>query len=93
MTYVDQYAVATNDEFRNRIRMAIIDAAKDIYTEDPGTSGHDLRARLAKDIIHSADAWVVPFSFAVAEADQTGSATDAELKTSVASVWNAVAGI
>ena len=93
MAYSDQYTVAMDNAFRVRVRMAIIDAAKDVYTEDPGTVGHEIRADLAKEVLRFNDMWISAFAFAIAEEGSTGSATDAEIKTAVSSVWNAIAGV
>jgi hypothetical protein len=95
MTYVDQAALAINAEFMSRVRMAMLDAATDIYSESTATTHHAQRGDLAVNVVRDPARWSAAFVELIC-ADSTSLTTgssDADIKTAISSVWNVIAGI
>lgn len=89
-------ALIGDQQFRLRVSLAAVEAAVDISSEDPQTAGHTERKALALKVLESPVSGSVNFVFAVATNDTisaAGSATDGDIAFSVASVWNALAGV
>lgn len=94
MAYVDQAALAGNAEFVGRVRMAMLDAATDIYSEEPATDYHAQRGDLAVQVARDPNRWQAPFvELICSDSALTTSSTDSDIKTAVASVWNVMAGV
>lgn len=51
MALIDNYNIAVNANFRNRIAAAVAKAAFDVLNEDPGTTYHAERLVWAKDTL------------------------------------------
>ena len=90
MTYATTYATSIDAAFTSRVFMAIRDAARDVINEDPGTANHANRVLLAKLVVRDTPGWVETFSSRLAELGSTTATSDADLKTAVASVWDAM---
>lgn len=95
MAYSDDYNLAVNETWRQRVVIALKSAAIDVAGE-AGTAGtiktkrHDLAVRVLND----SDALYSLFRFAVvADGAVTLASTDAQIKTRISAVWNDHAGV
>lgn len=94
---IDQYKIANNTTMIQRVSQAAQKSARDIITEDPGTTNHAERLKLAIDVIKNIGEWQTVFSTYVA-ANATvqsagGAATDSDLQyvCSTEFPWTSVA--
>lgn len=108
MALIDQYNLAQNVLFQNRVRQSLATTSAAVYNETQTTAGHGKRAALAQTILNNPTAYVVPFAVYVAGdttvATQAGTVTsanadtqqalvtDAAINNAVSAIWNAVAG-
>lgn len=96
MAYSDNYAAALNIAFQQRVQGSMIAAAISISAEATSTADHGNRVALARQVMQSPQSWVQSFSFAVAvnlAVTSVSAVTDAQIDTSVAAIWNAMAGV
>ena len=94
MGYAAMYVVASDPQFRERVRMAVIDVAKDVYNENPAVVGHVARRRFASEVARFSERWVESFSFVIAGVYALQvDATDPAIKAAVLGVFDAVAGV
>lgn len=79
--------------FVQRVAMAMAKAAADIATEATTTANHANRVALSRSVLGNPGQWSGPFAHALAAQglDQNGS-TDAQISSSIASLWNGFAG-
>ena len=94
MAYRDQWNLATDDNFKRRVEIAMCNAAIAIQGESTGTVNHTNRANYAKLVLNSPEAYMPLFSMAVCAYDAAlgaGSA-DSAIQNDVNAVWNALAG-
>ncbi|GAA3957762.1 hypothetical protein GCM10023085_45340 [Actinomadura viridis] len=97
MAFADQAALAEDPAFRNRVRMAIVTAAKDIMGEAPdgmsdATAGK--RQALAYDVLTGSAMFVDRFTWAVAANPAvTGESPDDAIQFTVNSSWDDLAGV
>lgn len=95
MSYIDNYAVAQSTAFQGRVAGAMASAAIAISSEATSAANHTNRVTLAKSVLAGQANWVPQFAIAVAintAATSASGPTDAQIDTSVSSVWNAMAG-
>lgn len=95
-TLLEAAALARYDPFRDRVLVAVVQAARDVSSE--ATSDNPdidrLRQALAVKVINQPEQYAERFAWAViANPAITLAATDSDLQYTVNSVWNAVAGI
>lgn len=96
MTYLEDYASASDNDFIKRTAIAVLKAAQAIRNEDPETPYHLPRVRLAVNAANGADGVAKSFTrllVIAADPKVTQASTDAEIDTGVSQVWNTVAGI
>lgn len=98
MAYIDQAALALNPQFRERVRIAIVAAARDIQGEDKGSMSDERFAKrqsLAAGALEDGGASEVEaFSWAVAASPAiTDASTDSDIQFTINSVWDDVAQI
>jgi hypothetical protein len=95
MPYSADITLATTQAFVNQVQMAMIKAAINVSTEARSTHNNiDFkRETLAKEILNNYSVWVTPFVYACVETGLTGTPTDAQVDTAVATVWNGIAGV
>lgn len=94
MTYLTQYETANDPDFLKRVTMALLDAASNVSTEDPGTAGHAIRAAYATLVANNpgSSAGAVSEAICAFNAALGAASTDGEIKTSIAAIWNMMAG-
>jgi len=92
--FLEQWDVPTDDGFRRRVEVAICAAAIAIQSENPATGNHANRAAYAKLVLNAPDSYTPLFARAIAANDSTltPASADAQIRTAVDSVWNALAG-
>lgn len=96
MAYSDNMAAALNPVFQQRVECSIISAALAISSEATGVVNHQNRVALAKLVLNTPQQYVQPFAMTVAvnvPVTSVTAVTDAQIDTSVSSIWNAVAGV
>lgn len=97
----EKHEVATTQGFRDRVQIAMIQAANDILNEDPATEGHAVRVSLANSVIQDPKIRIDAFSLSVAlndaiadaETKTAGSSPDADIVARIAALWNSYAGL
>lgn len=90
MAFVDQMATAASPAWQARVRASMVKAAIALKA-DPNA----LKKALSNRVMNDPDGYVVRFSNAVAvntSADTSTSVSDAAIDTSVAGIWDAIAG-
>jgi hypothetical protein len=97
MAFVDQYALATDATFSQRVQVAMMTAAVQVSAEALGADEtvYDKRQQLAVRVLQSGGASTLQwFIWAViTNAVVTDASTDSDLQFTVDSVWDAVAGV
>lgn len=98
MAYVDQYALAKDVTFNQRVQVAMMTAAVQIAAEAKGGATgtlFDKRQQLATLVLQSGGnatlqwfVWAVVTNGAV-----TGASLDSDIQFTVNSMWNAIAGV
>jgi hypothetical protein len=91
MAYRTDYDKAFGGEgdLGQRVALSVVAAALAIYSENPATEGHALRAALATKVLNDPAGYGARFLYVAAIGALK---TDAGIDTSVASAWNAMAG-
>lgn len=96
MSLIDQAHLALDGVFRDRVRVAMIQAAESVQAESTGTANDTNRSNYAKSILNNPDAYVSAFSSAVAadpnNAGITSASSDSDIQFTVNAVFNALAG-
>lgn len=95
MSYAADLTLATTGSFQNQVEMSMVKAAVAIANEARTTHNaiDQKREDLASRVLNSPSSFVTAFSFACVETGLTGTPTDAQVDTAVASVWNGIAGV
>ena len=97
MAFVDQYALATDTTFGQRVQVAMMTAAVQVAAETEGADEtvYDKRQQLATKVLQSGGVATLQWFIwaVVANPVITGASTDSDLQFTVNSVWNAVAGV
>jgi hypothetical protein len=99
---VDQYTLANDSTFQQRVEQSMLEAAVSISSEADSTAFHRERIALASKAILDPSQYALLFSKAVATNDAVAAAagsppvqasvTDAQINTAISSVWDALAG-
>jgi hypothetical protein len=90
MAYIDQAATAASPGFQARVLVSMVKAAIAL-----DTSTNPLAKALSNRVMNDPVGYLLRFSYAVAfnlAADTSTSVTDAQIDTSVAGIWPAIAG-
>jgi CYTH domain-containing protein len=86
-------ALSRDESFRERVRAAVLVAARDIGTESGGSEYHEKRRELAAGVAFDVDVYLPGFAGLVAcNSEVTAASSDNDVQFTVNSVWNAVAG-
>jgi hypothetical protein len=93
MSLATQYAAANDVTFQNLIQAAIVQSAIAITSELASVANHPNRVKLATNVLLNPSAYVSDFAQAVASQAVDKTATDAIILTTVAAVFNAIAGV
>ena len=94
MAYKDQWNLASDDEFKRRVQIAMCFAALAIQAEPAATPNHTNRSTYAKLVLNSPESYMPLFALAICAADPalTPASPDALIQTNVNAVWDALAG-
>lgn len=90
-TYYELWELAVQEDLRNRLQIALVDAAIAIYAEAPTTANHANRIALALQVVNSPESYARRMVWAIVKLATTDS--DADLKAAILVVWNAFAGM
>lgn len=97
MALSDDYTLANDATFRQKLRIAICSIALDVAGESPTSQNvvDEKRSALATAVLKDgAEAAVEAFSYpAVASGALTGQSTDQEIKNRLSAIWNDLAGV
>lgn len=96
VAYVDQYALAVDAVFRQKVQVAVTIAARDVQGEPIGsrTATHQAkRQQLARSIILSPTQYTERFAWMVAANPSVNPAVDSDIQFTVNSVFDDVAGV
>jgi hypothetical protein len=96
MAFSDQVMLARDGVFRDRVRMAIVTAAKDVMGEAKAVADqvYGKRQALAFQVLRSSESWLDCFAWGVASNPTiTGTSTDADIQFTVNSLINDMAGV
>ena len=86
-----QSALAADQNFQKRLSSLLLSEAIVVAGEDASTPSHQQRRQLAQQIITNPVAAETSYNFE-AGAIET-SATDAEIRSQISSIWNILAGV
>jgi len=96
MAFTDDYALAIQDIFRNKVKVCIVKVAHAVVDEFTGAMNArnvELRRKLAVRILNNPDEYVERFSFsAVSDGLLAGGYGDAELQARIESGFSDIAG-
>ena len=98
MSYQTDATVAEDVTFVRCVRQAVVEAAINISSEDPGTTNHAARRELAAKVLAAPNGWAEVFAVGVATNPNIGTGTsdpvddDGALGFVVASIWDAYTG-
>lgn len=97
MSLVQQYSVATDETFRQRVQVAMVIAARDIQGEAIGAvsvAHYQKRQQLARSIILGPLGYVERFAWlCAANPGLIGTPTDSDIQFTVNTVWDDAAGV
>lgn len=97
MAYLDDYTLAIDGTFRNRVAIAVVEAVRTVVTEDPATTNHAARLAWAFKAIGNPDLMANKMVWGVvtnATVRSNGLAsTDAQIQTAVNQLINGFADI
>lgn len=100
MTYTQQMAIVVDTTFRARVKQAVIKAAHAIVGEDTSSYSAAKAAKrhdLGVTILRGNDVVISSFIFSIAsqvgDEDDQADISDGTLDTTVASVWDDIAGV
>lgn len=96
MAYADDYVLSQDSTFQNRIRMSMIKIALTVAATPPTTDAviDGKRNVLADAVLNDPTAHIQRFTLAaIEEGALTSQSSDANLDTSIAAVWSAIAGV
>jgi hypothetical protein len=93
----DQYALANDAAFQQRVRVAVMTAAVNVMTEEPGSHPvvNDKRAVYATKVVSDGcSSELVPYCYAVVtNAVIVSGSSDSDIQFQVNAVFNAMAGV
>lgn len=104
MSYLDIGRATQDLTFKIRLQVAVYTAATNVINEDPSVDNHDLRVRLATEIIAGSATRLQQFTWLVASNPEISGtvqsssgqvqvlASDEDIQAAVDGNWNSVAG-
>lgn len=96
MAYSADFALATTTTFLNQVLMSSVNAAVAIANSARTTDNNvdQKRANLASRVLNNPTSFNSAFAYAAVRAGNlTGTPTDAQVDTAIASCWNGMAGV
>lgn len=94
MGFSEQHALATDEEFIKRVKMAMVKSAIYIANEDTATAGHAQRAQYAQAALANPESAARNMAYGVASnAVISAESSDSDIEFTINSVWNAYAGV
>jgi hypothetical protein len=96
VAYVDQAALADDETFRGRVRVAMVTAAINVMGEAKETDDqiYGKRQALAYQVLTNSGSYVDQFSWSVAaNVAITASSIDSDIQFTVNSLWDDLSGV
>lgn len=97
MAFEDQAALAVDETFRLRVRVAVVTAAKDVMGEAKGSLTDTVFAKrqsFAYTVISNSAGYLDRFVWGVvSNAAITGASSDGDIQFTVNSLWDDLAGV
>jgi hypothetical protein len=97
MSLLDSNALANNEQFRARVKVAMVNAAEDISSQEIDSTYqkyHDKRSQHATSILNGPAYWVDSYSYAcVAKGLLTEASPDGDIQFTVNAVYDSMAGV
>ena len=94
MAFMDQIALSTDQNFKNRCLIAMVVAAQNVSSELNTTANHANRAVLSKAILSNPDTYLAAFALGIAaNVAITVASLDQDLQFSANSIFNGIAGV
>lgn len=94
MAYVNQYALALDSVFQQKVFVAMVTAAIAVQAEIPATANHTNRSNYAKLVLNNPAFYVVSFSQSVVcNVAITGASIDSDIQFAVNANFSALAGM
>lgn len=93
------YEVGNDGVFQGRVQALACKVALAVYAENPATTGHAARARLAVAILNDPVRFTYRVTMAcvaqwtAASYASPGAVPDADIETALSAAWNALAGV
>lgn len=97
MSFATQAALAIDETFRLKVRVAMVTAAKDVMGEAKGSLSDTVFAKrqtFAYQVISNSAGYLDRFAWAVvSNAAITGASTDGDIQFTVNSLWDDLSGV
>lgn len=93
MAFTNQYSLALDSVFQQRILVAMDTAATNVQAEATSTPNHTNRADYATKVLNAPRLYLEPFCFAVVtNVAITAASLDSDIQFAVNSLWSAMSG-
>jgi len=92
MNYMQQYSLATQPGYIQKVQMALVAAAIEITGQPAATHPQQQRAALGQAVLHNPEAYARLFAFGVAAAGLTEAAADDKFVARVQAIWDCYSG-
>lgn len=93
-TYLEQYALLSNQTLFEKTHQAVVKVALDIAAEAASAEHHEVRVRYAASVLRDPGTYARSLlPGVVADGTTDGSVSDSNLYNRLAAIWNAYAGV
>lgn len=96
MAFADQVLLARDSDFRDKVHMGLVTAAKDVMgeTKTVGDQVYGKRQALAYQILRNSDAWLDCFAWVVASNPSiSATSNDSDIQFTINGLINDMAGV
>jgi hypothetical protein len=94
MAFIDQYTLAMDQSFINRVQMAMVKSAISVCNESPAADYHQPRSAWATQVLRDPSFYAARVAFGVTSNPViTAQSSDSDIEFTVNSDWNAYAGV
>ncbi len=94
MAFTDDYELANDEVFKQKVQMAMVKSGLAVVSEDPGTAYHEKRATYANQVLKNPSGSAADMAYGVSSnVAITGASSDADIEFTVNANWNAYAGV
>ena len=94
MAFMDQIALSTDQNFKNRCLVAMVVAAQNVSSEVNTTANHANRAVLSKAILNNPETYLAAFALGIAaNVAITVASLDSDISFTASAIFNGIAGV